>query len=106
MMDENASSPNPLDAAGVMKRAIVVSALNSARIAEDTGLPHNMILLSAKVSNVQDLIDVNRMLAAECDYALHLGLTEAGWVLKALSPPLRRFPFSSRRGSETPFGHP
>jgi 4-hydroxy-3-methylbut-2-en-1-yl diphosphate synthase (EC 1.17.4.3) len=84
LMDENAAKPEPEDAAAVTKRAIVVSALESARLAEDIGLPRNRILLSAKVSNVQDLIDVYRMLAEECDYALHLGLTEAGMGSKGI----------------------
>jgi len=78
MMDENALLAEPLDAAAVTKRALVVSALESARMAESYGLGHDRIILSAKVSNVQDLVDVYRMLAAECDYPLHLGLTEAG----------------------------
>ncbi|NWF85826.1 MAG: flavodoxin-dependent (E)-4-hydroxy-3-methylbut-2-enyl-diphosphate synthase [Bryobacteraceae bacterium] len=84
MMDENAISPNPLDAAGVMKEAIVRSALESAEIAERYGLGHDQIIISAKVSNVQDLVDVYRRLAAECDYPLHLGLTEAGMGSKGI----------------------
>lgn len=84
MMDENAQSSHPLDAASVMKRAIVVSAVESARMAESYGLPHDRIILSAKVSNVQDLVDVYRMMAAECDYPLHLGLTEAGMGSKGI----------------------
>ncbi|HBY60978.1 MAG TPA: 4-hydroxy-3-methylbut-2-en-1-yl diphosphate synthase, partial [Solibacterales bacterium] len=78
LMDENARSPEPLDAGGVMRQAMVFSALESAEAAERYGLGHDMILLSAKVSGVQDLIAVNRDLAARCDYPLHLGLTEAG----------------------------
>src|SRR5271165_478013 len=78
MMDENNLLPEPMDAKAVTLRAIVVSALESANAAERYGLPRNRIILSAKVSGVQDLIDVYRMLAARCDYALHLGLTEAG----------------------------
>ena len=84
MMDENAKAAEPLDAADVTKRAIVVSAVESARLAESYGLPHDRIIISAKVSGVQDLIDVNRMLAAECDYPLHLGLTEAGMGAKGI----------------------
>ncbi|HEY3441125.1 MAG TPA: flavodoxin-dependent (E)-4-hydroxy-3-methylbut-2-enyl-diphosphate synthase [Paludibaculum sp.] len=84
MMDENAQSAHPMEAADVMKRAIVVSALESAQAAESYGLGHDRIILSAKVSNVQDLIDVYRMLAAECDYPLHLGLTEAGMGSKGV----------------------
>ena len=84
MMDENARSAEPLTAAEVMKRAIVVSAMESARLAESYGLPHDRIILSAKVSNVQDLVDVYRMLAAEGDYPLHVGLTEAGMGAKGI----------------------
>lgn len=84
MMDENARLPEPLDAAEVTKRAIVASALESARMAESYGLPHDRIILSAKVSGVQDLIDVNRMLAAQCDFPLHIGLTEAGMGAKGI----------------------
>jgi (E)-4-hydroxy-3-methylbut-2-enyl-diphosphate synthase len=84
MMDENAGLPDPLGAADVTKRAIVVSALESAKMAESYGLGRDKIILSAKVSNVQDLIDVYRMMAAECDYPLHLGLTEAGMGSKGI----------------------
>jgi (E)-4-hydroxy-3-methylbut-2-enyl-diphosphate synthase len=78
MMDENSRAAEPKDARDVTMEAMVVSALRSAEIAEETGLPHDHILLSAKVSGVQDLIDVYRNLARRCDYPLHLGLTEAG----------------------------
>jgi (E)-4-hydroxy-3-methylbut-2-enyl-diphosphate synthase len=78
MMDENSRLADPKDARDVTMEAMVVSALRSAEIAEDTGLPHDYILLSAKVSGVQDLIDVYRNLSSRCDYPLHLGLTEAG----------------------------
>ncbi len=78
MMDENSRASEPKDAREVTMEAMVVSALRSAEIAEETGLPHDHILLSAKVSGVQDLIDVYRNLAGRCDYPLHLGLTEAG----------------------------
>jgi (E)-4-hydroxy-3-methylbut-2-enyl-diphosphate synthase len=84
MMDENSKLPNPLDAKMVTLRAIVVSAIESAKAAETYGLHRNRIILSAKVSGVQDLIAVYRMLAAECDYALHLGLTEAGLGAKGI----------------------
>lgn len=84
MMDENSRSPEPKDARDVTMEAMVVSALRSAEIAEDTGLPHDHIILSAKVSGVQDLIDVYRNLAARCDYPLHLGLTEAGMGAKGI----------------------
>ncbi len=84
MMDENSRSSDPKDARDVTMEAMVVSALRSAEIAEDAGLPHDHILLSAKVSGVQDLIDVYRNLAARCDYPLHLGLTEAGMGAKGI----------------------
>jgi (E)-4-hydroxy-3-methylbut-2-enyl-diphosphate synthase len=78
MMDENSRSAEPLNAMDVTKQAIVESAIRSAELAELVGLAHDKIILSAKVSNVQDLIDVYQMLANRCDYPLHLGLTEAG----------------------------
>jgi len=78
MMDENSRSHEPKDAREVTMEAMVVSALRSAELAEQFGLPHDFIILSAKVSGVQDLIDVYRNLAGRCDYPLHLGLTEAG----------------------------
>ena len=84
MMDENARLAEPLGAEDVMKHAIVASALESARLAESYGLGHDRIILSAKVSNVQDLVDVYRMLAAQCDYPLHVGLTEAGMGSKGI----------------------
>ena len=84
MMDENSRSANPMDARDVTMEAMVVSALRSAELAEDFGLPHNYIILSAKVSGVQDLIDVYRSLASRCDYPLHLGLTEAGMGAKGI----------------------
>jgi (E)-4-hydroxy-3-methylbut-2-enyl-diphosphate synthase len=84
MMDENNRLPEPLDAKAVTLRAIVVSAIESAKAAERYGLGRDRIILSAKVSGVQDLIAVYRMLAAECDYALHLGLTEAGMGSKGI----------------------
>src|SRR5690606_35356091 len=84
MMDENASRPDPLDAKEVMIEAMCESALRSAALAEETGLGHDRILLSAKVSGVQDLVTVYRRLAARCDYPLHLGLTEAGMGAKGI----------------------
>ena len=84
MMDENNRQPEPLDAKAVTLRAIVVSAIESAKAAERYGLGRDKIILSAKVSGVQDLIAVYRMLAAECDYCLHLGLTEAGLGSKGI----------------------
>jgi (E)-4-hydroxy-3-methylbut-2-enyl-diphosphate synthase len=84
MMDENSRLADPLSAKEVTMRAMVVSALESAAAAERYGLGHDRILLSAKVSGVQDLIQVYRMLAAQCDYPLHLGLTEAGLGAKGI----------------------
>jgi (E)-4-hydroxy-3-methylbut-2-enyl-diphosphate synthase len=84
MMDENSGRPEPLDALGVMRAAVVESALQSARRAEELGLAHDRIILSAKVSGVQDLIAIYRDLAARCEYPLHLGLTEAGMGSKGI----------------------
>ena len=84
MMDANARSTAPLDARDVTMEAMVASALQSAALAEEVGMPHDRIVLSAKVSGVQDLVDVYRMLAARCDYPLHLGLTEAGLGAKGI----------------------
>jgi len=84
MMDENNKLPEPKDARSVMLEAIVVSAISSAEAAERYGLPKERIILSAKVSTVQDLIDVYRSMAARSDYALHLGLTEAGLGSKGI----------------------
>jgi (E)-4-hydroxy-3-methylbut-2-enyl-diphosphate synthase len=84
MMDANARRPDPLDARDVTMAAMVESALQSAALAEAVGMPHDRIVLSAKVSGVQDLVDVYRMLAARCDYPLHLGLTEAGLGSKGI----------------------
>src|ERR1700719_1157495 len=84
MMDENSLLPEPKDAREVTMEAIVVSALTSAKLAEQHGLRPDQIILSAKVSGVQDLIDVYRILAARCQYPLHLGLTEAGMGAKGI----------------------
>ena len=84
LMDENAASAAPGDAQFVMREALIRSALDSAAQAEALGLRHDQIILSCKVSNVQDLIAVYRSLAARCDYALHLGLTEAGMGSKGI----------------------
>jgi (E)-4-hydroxy-3-methylbut-2-enyl-diphosphate synthase len=84
MMDENSKLAEPKDARSVMLEAIVVSAISSGEAAERYGLPKDRIILSAKVSNVQDLIDVYRSMAARSDYALHLGLTEAGLGSKGI----------------------
>ena len=78
MMDENSHRSDPLTAQAVMREALVVSAISNAERAEVLGLPGNKIVLSCKVSHVQDLIAVYRELSKRCDYPLHLGLTEAG----------------------------
>jgi (E)-4-hydroxy-3-methylbut-2-enyl-diphosphate synthase len=78
LMDANARSADPADSRDVMIEAMLQSALRSAELAEQTGLRHDRIIISAKVSNVRDLVDVYRLLSARCDYPLHLGLTEAG----------------------------
>ena len=83
-MDENARAAEPEDARGVMIDAMVASAIESAAAAERYGLGHDRIILSAKVSGVQDLVEVYRALAAGCDYPLHLGLTEAGLGAKGI----------------------
>ena len=84
LMDENAARARPLEAVEVMREALVTSALESAQRAEALGLPGDRIVLSCKVSGVQDLIRVYRDLAARCDYPLHLGLTEAGMGSKGI----------------------
>jgi (E)-4-hydroxy-3-methylbut-2-enyl-diphosphate synthase len=84
MMDENSRSPEPRDALEVLREATVVSALDSATRAEELGLPHDGIVISTKVSGVQDLIAIYRTLAGRCDYPLHLGLTEAGMGSKGI----------------------
>ena len=84
MMDENSRLDEPKDAREVTMEAMVVSALNSAKLAEKYGLRPDQIILSAKVSGVQDLVDVYRSLAGRCNYPLHLGLTEAGMGAKGI----------------------
>jgi len=84
LMDANAELAAPRDARDVMIDAMLESALRSAAHAESLGMPHDRILLSAKVSGVQDLVEVYRLLAARCDYPLHLGLTEAGMGAKGI----------------------
>ena len=84
LMDENARLAQPRDSRDVMIEAMLQSALRSAELAEETGLPHDRIVISAKVSGVRDLVDVYRILAARCDYPLHLGLTEAGMAMKGI----------------------
>jgi (E)-4-hydroxy-3-methylbut-2-enyl-diphosphate synthase len=109
MMDQNSKSPVPKDAREVTLDAMVASAVESGRAAERHGLAHDRIILSAKVSGVQDLIDVYRALAAACDYPLHLGLTEAGIGSKgivasvaALAPLLQEGIGDTIRTSLTP----
>ncbi len=84
MMDANASSEKPLEAKEVYIEAMIESALLSAELAEECGVAHNQIIISAKVSGVQDLVEVYRRLASRCDYPLHLGLTEAGMGSKGI----------------------
>jgi len=84
LMDENSQLAQPRDARAVTRSAVVLSALQSAQRAEQLGLPHDRIILSAKVSGVQDLIAIYTELAARCDYPLHLGLTEAGMGSKGI----------------------
>jgi (E)-4-hydroxy-3-methylbut-2-enyl-diphosphate synthase len=84
MMEANAVLASPRDSRDVMIEAMLASALRSAELAEETGLRHDRIIVSAKVSGVQDLVDVYRRLAAQCDYPLHLGLTEAGMGMKGI----------------------
>ncbi len=84
LMDENSRREQPWDAMDVVREAIVVSALESATRAEELGMPHDRIVISAKVSGVQDLISIYRNLAKRCDYPLHLGLTEAGMGSKGI----------------------
>jgi (E)-4-hydroxy-3-methylbut-2-enyl-diphosphate synthase len=112
MMDENSKRAEPKGAREVTLDAMVASAVESAQSAERYGLRHNQIILSAKVSGVQDLIDVYRMLAAVCDYPLHLGLTEAGMGSKgivattaALAPLLQDGIGDTIRASLTPPPH-
>jgi (E)-4-hydroxy-3-methylbut-2-enyl-diphosphate synthase len=110
MMDENAKRDAPLDARTIMMNAMIESAMRSARLAEEIGLAHERIILSAKLSHVQDLVDCYRQLAPESDYPLHLGLTEAGMDTKgvvasstALAILLRR---SLRGGAGRPADSP
>jgi (E)-4-hydroxy-3-methylbut-2-enyl-diphosphate synthase len=84
MMEANAVLEEPRDSRDVMIDAMLASALRSAELAEETGLRHDRIIVSAKVSGVRDLVDVYRRLAAQCDYPLHLGLTEAGMGMKGI----------------------
>jgi (E)-4-hydroxy-3-methylbut-2-enyl-diphosphate synthase len=84
LMDANASSPHPKEAGAVLRDAMVESAMRSATLAEETGLPHDHIILSGKVSNVQELVSVYRQMAPLSDYPFHLGLTEAGMGAKGI----------------------
>jgi len=84
MMEANAALASPRGSRDVMIDAMLASALRSAELAEETGLGHDRIIVSAKVSGVRDLVDVYHRLAAQCDYALHLGLTEAGMGMKGI----------------------
>ena len=101
-MDENnrRAQPGPPDA--VMREALIVSALDSADQAMALGLAADKILLSCKVSHVQDLIAVYRELARRCDFPLHLGLTEAGMGSKGIVASARRWPCCCKKASATP----
>ena len=106
LMDENARSTRPLGTRAVTREAMVQSALLSAARAEEIGLAKNRIILSAKVSAVQDLIAVYRELARRSDYALHLGLTEAGMGSKGIVASSAALGILCRRGSATPSASP
>jgi (E)-4-hydroxy-3-methylbut-2-enyl-diphosphate synthase len=84
LMDANARLSTPIDSREVMIEAMIQSALRSAELAEETGLAHDRIIISAKVSQVRDLVDVYRLLSVRCDFPLHLGLTEAGMAMKGI----------------------
>ena len=84
MMDENGRRAEPRDARDVYMEAMIESALRSAALVEETGLTHDRIIISAKISKVQDLLDCYRKLAGRCDYPLHVGLTEAGLGMKGI----------------------
>ena len=84
MMEANAALPSPRESRDVMIEAMLASALRSAELAEETGLGHDRIIVSAKVSGVRDLVDIYRRLGGQCDYPLHLGLTEAGMGMKGI----------------------
>jgi (E)-4-hydroxy-3-methylbut-2-enyl-diphosphate synthase len=84
LMDQNAALPEPRESRDVMIEAMIESAVRSAELAEETGLGHDRIILSAKVSNVRDVVDVYRLLGARTDYPLHVGLTEAGLGMKGV----------------------
>ena len=103
MMDENARAPTPRDAKEVYIEAMVESALRSAALAEEAGLGHDRIIISGKVSVVQDLVDVYRRLAERCDFPLHLGLTEAGLGTKGIVASTAALPFCWRKALATRF---
>ena len=102
LMDENSKLAEPKDARDVTMEAMVQSALRSAELAVNDGMRPDRIILSAKVSGVQDLIDVYRELARRCQYPLHLGLTEAGMGSKGTVSSARHWPWFSRKASATP----
>jgi (E)-4-hydroxy-3-methylbut-2-enyl-diphosphate synthase len=103
MMDENAGRADPRDARDVYIDAMVESGLRSAVLAEESGLAHDAIIISAKVSQVADLADVYRRLAARCNYPLHLGLTEAGMGSKGIIASTAGWPSCFPKASATPF---
>ena len=101
LMDENALSALPADSRDVMIEAMIQSALRSAELAEETGMAHDKIVISAKVSGVRDLVDVYRSLAGRCDYPLHLGLTEAGMGMKGIVASTAGLSLMLEEGSAT-----
>ncbi|KAG1233970.1 hypothetical protein G6F68_019014 [Rhizopus microsporus] len=101
-MDENSRRAQPWEAQAVMRDALVVSAITNAQRAEELGLRRDAIILSCKVSHVQDLIAVYRDLSARCDYPLHLGLTEAGMGSKGIVASTAALAPRSRRGAGNP----
>ncbi len=105
-MDENQQNGSPLSARQVMHEAICQSALLSAELAEEIGLPRNRIILSAKVSQVQDLIAVYSMLAERSDHALHLGLTESGHGSKGIVASSAAMAMCCNRASAIPSACP
>jgi (E)-4-hydroxy-3-methylbut-2-enyl-diphosphate synthase len=102
IMDENSAPAEPLDATEMMRHAMVTSALESAAKAEEVGLAGEKIILSCKVSSVQDLIAIYRELSKRADYALHLGLTEAGMGSKGIVASTAACPCCCRKASATP----
>jgi len=104
LMDENARRPDPAPPEAVMQDAVITSSLQSAERAEALGLRHDQIIISCKMSRVQDLISVYSDLAKRCDFPLHLGLTEAGMGSKGIVASTAALSVLCSRGSATPSG--